>query len=166
MKNVPELLLLGAEILEVLLVRLHLEGYALDDGEPVALDPGALAGVVRDDAHLADAEVVEDLGAHAVVAQVRGEAEPLVRLHRVEPLAVLEAVRSDLVLEADAAAFLAHVEQHALALALDHAHGGLELLAAVAAPRAEGVARQALAVDADEHLVVFLDLALHEGDVV
>src|SRR5262245_50673109 len=136
-KNVPELLLLGPEILEVLLVGLDLEGHALDDGEPVALDAGTLARVVRDDAHLAHAEVVEDLGADAVVAQVRGEAESLVRLHGVEPLAVLQPVGPNLVLEADAPALLPHVEQHALALALDHAHRGGELLAAVTAQRAE-----------------------------
>ena len=42
----------------------------------------------------------------------------------------------------------------------------LELLAAVAAPRVEDVAREALGVDAHEHVLLALDLALDERDVV
>ena len=108
----------------------------------------------------------QDLGADAVVAQVGREAEALVGLDRVEPLLVLEPVGADLVLEPDAAPFLSHVEQHAAALGVDHLHGGLELLAAVAALGAEGVARQALAVHAHQHVPVGVDLALHQGHVV
>src|SRR5262249_35806455 len=159
MEDVAELLLLGAEILEILLVRLDLERHALDDLQTVALDAGALAGVVRDDAHLAHAEVAQDLRADAVVAEIRREAEPLVGLDRVETLLILQPVGLDLVLQPDAAAFLPHVEEYAAALGLDHLHRGLELLAAVAAHRAEGVARQALAVDAHEHRHVGRDLA-------
>ena len=40
----PELLFLGPEVLEVLLIGRDLEGHPLDDGETVSLDPGALAG--------------------------------------------------------------------------------------------------------------------------
>ena len=65
----------------------------------------------------------------------------------------------------DAAALLRHVEQHAAALALDLRERMLELLAAVAAERVEDVARQALRVDADEHVLGALDVALHERDV-
>ena len=108
----------------------------------------------------------QDLRADAVVAQVGREAEPLVGLDRVEALLVLQPVGADLVLEPDAAALLAHVEQHAAALGLDHLQRGLELLAAVAAQRAEGVAGQALAVDAHQHGLVRADLALHQRHVV
>ena len=44
------------------------------------------------------------------------------------------------------------VEQHALALGLDHRQRRLELLAAVAAQRVEDVAGQALGVHAHEHV--------------
>ena len=161
-----ELLLLGPEILEVLLVGLDLEGHALDDLQAVALDAGSLARVVGDDAHLAHPQVVEDLRPHPVVAEVRREAQALVGLDGVEALRILETVGADLVLEADPAPLLAHVEDHALPGLVDHLHGAVELLAAVAAERAEGVAREAFAVDADEDLVLFADLALHERDVV
>src|SRR3712207_8117140 len=48
----------------------------------------------------------------------------------------------ELVEQADAAALLREVEQHAAALALDHRQRALELLAAVAAQRVEHVDRK------------------------
>ena len=48
----------------------------------------------------------------------------------------------------------------------DAPQGGVELVAAVAAQRVEDVAGQALGMDADEHVVGALDVAVHERDVV
>ena len=58
--------------------------------QPVALQAGDLLRVVREEADLREAQVDEDLRADAVVAQVRREAEDLVRLDGVEAL-VLQA---------------------------------------------------------------------------
>ena len=110
-------------------------------------------------------EVDEDLRADAVVAQVGGQAELEVGVDGVEPL-LLELVGLELVEQADAAPLLGEVEQHALALALDHRQRRLELLAAVAAQRVEDVAGQALGVHADEHVVLARDVALDQRDVV
>ena len=110
-------------------------------------------------------EVDEDLGADAVVAQVGGQAELEVGVDGVEAL-LLELVGAQLVEQADAAALLGEVEQHALALALDHRQRRLELLAAVAAQRVEDVAGEALGVDADEHVLGAGDVALDHRDVV
>ena len=98
---------------------------------------------------LADAEIDEDLRADAVVAGVGREAEVHVGLDGVHA-GVLQLVGADLVHEADAAPLLAHVEDDAAALGGDARHGGVQLLAAVAAPRAEHVAREALGVHAHE----------------
>ena len=97
-------------------------------------------------------EVDEDLRADAVVAQVDGQPELEVRVDGVEAL-VLQVVGAQLVEQADAAALLGEVEQHAAALVLDHRERRLELLAAVAAQRVEDVAGQALGVHAHEHVV-------------
>ena len=78
---------------------------------------------------------------------------------------LLQLVRLELVEQADAAALLRHVEQDAALLALDLRQRVLELLAAVAAQRVEDVAGQALGVDADEHVLGAVDVALHERDV-
>ena len=101
---------------------------------------------------LPEAEVLEDLGADPVVAQVGGQAELEVGVDGVEAL-LLELVGLELVEQADPAALLGEVEQHAAALVLDHRERRGELVAAVAAQRVEDVAGQALAVDADEHVL-------------
>ena len=88
-----------------------------------------------------------------------------VRLDGVEPL-LLQLVGLQLAEEADPAALLREVEDHALALRLDPAQRELELLAAVTAERVEDVAGQALGMDADEHVLLAGDLALDERDVV
>src|SRR5262249_62204319 len=106
---------------------------------------------VRQEANLPDAEVEQDLGADAVVAQIGREAERLVGLHRVEAVLLLELIRAQLGEQADAAAFLRHVEQHAPAGLADLGHRLVQLRAAVAQQALEDVAGQALAVDAHEH---------------
>ena len=82
--------------------------------------------------HRADAQVLQDLHADAVVALVRLESEALVRLHGVEPL-LLELVRADLVRDADASPFLIEVKQNAAPCFFDLRHRGVELRTAVAA---------------------------------
>ena len=127
--------------------------------------PGDLLRIVGQDADAGESEVDEDLRADAVVAQVRRQPEPQVRLDRVEPL-LLQLVGAQLVEQPDAAPLLAEVEQHAPALGLDHRQRRLELLAAVAAQRVEDIAGEALGVHAHEHVLRSLDVALDERDVV
>ena len=76
-------------------------------------------------------------------------AELEVGLDGVEAL-VLQLVGAELGHQADAAAFLLLVDQDAGAFVGDALHRELELLAAVAAERAEDIAGEALRVDADE----------------
>ncbi len=90
------------------------------------------------------AEVHQDLRADAVLAAVHRQSELEVRVHRVVAL-LLQGVGADLVAEADATALVAaQVDDHAAAFPSHHLDGGIELRAAVAAPRAEHVAGQAL----------------------
>ena len=132
-----------------MLARADLERDALDDLEAVAGEADELARVVREEAHLADAEVVQDLRADPVVAEVGREAEFEVRVDRVAAV-LLKRIGTDLVREADPATLLAQVHERPAARRGDPLHRHLELLPAVAAPRVEDVAREALAVDPDE----------------
>ena len=69
--------------------------------------------------------------------------------------------------DADAAALVAAQVHHGTATLLgDTGHGRGELWAAVAAPRTEDVAGEALAVHPDEHRLAVVDVALHEGEVL
>ena len=69
--------------------------------------------------------------------------------------------------QADAATLVAaQVDDHAAALGGDQVERALQLLAAVAAARAEHVAGQALRVHAHERGVVATELTEHERDVL
>ena len=72
------------------------------------------------------------MGADVVLARIGGESKREIRVERVHAL-VLQLVGAQLVQEANAAAFLAHVQNNATSLLLDLAHARGELLAAVAA---------------------------------
>src|SRR5262249_8058455 len=147
MKTVSELSPLGGQIPAILALRRNLDRHLLHDGEAEAVDAGQLLRVVREDADRREAEVGEDLVADPVVARIGWEAGVGVRLDGVRTL-LLQLVGAQLVEQADAAALLGHVEQHAAPLLLDLREGLLELLAAVAAERVEDVAGEALRVDA------------------
>src|SRR5690606_35551840 len=111
--NVAELVPPRAQIGDVVLARLDVDRLAAGDPQAVALEADDLARVVRQQADRAQSEIEQNLCADAVVAQVRLEAERLVRLHRVLPL-VLQRIRADLVRQPDAAAFLPQVHDRAL----------------------------------------------------
>ena len=111
----PSFSRLVAQVGAAALGRRDLQRHALDDLQAVAVEGDVLARVVGHQAHLAHAEVAQDLGADAVVALVGAEAELLVGLDRVVPL-LLQLVGAQLVHQADAAPLLEQVEEHALAL--------------------------------------------------
>src|SRR5438105_1848707 len=74
LEDVAELFLLRLEVLARVVRGSDLQRDALDDLEAEALDGDVLGGIVRQQTDLADAEVAEDLGAGAVVADVAWEA--------------------------------------------------------------------------------------------
>ena len=143
----------------------RLDRHLLGDREAVALEADDLFRVVGEDADAGQAEVAEDLGADPVVAQVGGQAELEVGLDRVGAF-LLQLVGAQLVQQADPAPLLGEVEEDAAALALDHRERRFQLFAAVAAHAVEDVAGEALAVDADQHVLGAVDLALDHRHVV
>ena len=79
----------------------------------------------------------------------------------------LQLVGVDFCGEADAATFLAQVNEHARAVVLDLLQRGVELAAAIATARAEHVACQDTRCEhARGRGVSFIDGALDEGEVV
>src|SRR5690606_33532587 len=143
---------------EVALVELahpdHERHELLDLDAALGQLPGLL-GVVAQQAHAADAEVLEDPDSGPVVASVGGQAGRAVGVERVEAV-LLQAVGTQLVDEADSTPLLtAQVDDHA-ALGLDRVERGLQLRAALALERAERLTRQALRVHAHESAVARL----------
>jgi len=76
----------------------------------------------------------------------------------------LERVCADLVEQSDAASLVAEIEEHATIGVSDLLESGLELFAAVAAKRAERLAREALGMEAHEGGFLTGDFTMHEGD--
>jgi hypothetical protein len=107
---VAELLSLHLQVSGVVRVQVGDERYAAHHLQAVAFQPRDLAGVVRDDLHLAHAEVVKDLRADPVVALVDRETKLQIRLDRIGA-AILQLVRAQFVGEADAATFLVQIEE-------------------------------------------------------
>ena len=70
----------------------------------------------------------------------------------------LEALRR----QADAPAFLPHIDHHAAPGFRHHAHGLMQLRPAIAAPRTEHVARETFAVNAHKHVLLPRDFAAHQ----
>ena len=62
------------------------------------------------------------------------------------------------VLKPDAASFLPHINQHAAAFLRNHLHGGVKLVAAVAARGTEDVSRQTLTVNTHKNRVFSPDI--------
>src|SRR6266403_2991565 len=150
-QEMSEFRLLGAEILDVAGVGRDLERRARHHLDAVALEPSDLLRIVGEEAHVADAEIAEDLRTDAVVAQVLPEPELEVGLHGVEP-SVLQRVGADLVGEPDATALLMQIDEHAAARDRDRLERLAELVAAIAPLGTEHVAGEAFGVESDEHL--------------
>src|SRR5215475_8429190 len=157
---------LRPQVMHVLVVYPHRHRLATGDLEPVPFEPGPLRGVVRQQAHAAHAEVVQDLGAGAVVARICRQAQVEIRVHGVSA-GVLQLVRLQLVQQSDAAALVpAYVKDDASTLGRNAPERGLQLRAAVAPHRAEDIAGQALGVHAHEHVSAITEIADDERDVL
>ncbi len=122
---------------------------ALRHPDSGVLERGDLLGIVRQQAHALDLEIAQNLGGHAIVAQVGLETQAFVGFHRVGA-AVLQFVGPQFVQQADAAPLLVLVNQQPAAFFGDQVQRQLQLRPAIAPQTVEHVAGQALRVDADQ----------------
>lgn len=97
--------LLGSEVECVVLLRCNLNRHALADFYTEAVQTVNLLRIIGQQAQLLRAEVLQDLSADPVFAQVGRKAELYVCLNGIEAL-FLQFIRLQLVDQADAAAFL------------------------------------------------------------
>src|SRR5262245_38457967 len=87
-----------------------LERQRLGKRDSVSRQADEFAGVIGQQPHGMDTQAAKDLGADAVIALIRLEAEALVGLNGIEAL-VLERVSPQLVGQANAAPFLVEIQQ-------------------------------------------------------
>ena len=141
---------LGRQIVLVLRPRRHDQRLPPDDPQPQLGQRRLLGRVGRQQPHLPHTEVGEHLDRLVIGAGVGGVAQLQVGVHGVEP-GVLQRIRPQLLAQPDAAALVpADVDHCSAPFGPDQPQRLLELLAAVAAPRAERVAGQALGVHPDQ----------------
>src|SRR5206468_7497226 len=95
----------------------------------------------------------QNLRSDAVIPQVGSKAKLQVGVHRIEPF-LLQLVSLQLINEADAAAFLPHIEQNARAGFVNLHEGRGELKAAIAAVGVEYIAGQALGMHPYERRLI------------
>ena len=156
---------LGVQVSLVDVVGGYLDRDALHNVESVTFQADHFLGVVGEKTNIANAKIHQNLSANAVPAQVGGKSQLFISLHRVQS-GVLQLVGTQLVVQSYAPAFLTHIEKDASAVLLDHFQGFADLLAAVAAKAAEGVAGKALAVHSDQYGLVRGDVALDKSNVL
>ena len=115
------LVALGGEVADAVGLVAGDDRHLVDDLEAVAMihESVGLLGVVRQEPDLAQAEVLEDLEADAVIPLVGPEAQGEVRLDGVHPL-ILEVVRPDLLDQADPTPLLGQIDQGPNAVVGDH----------------------------------------------
>ena len=155
-----QLLFLGSQILEIYPSWMDLQRHPFHDFQTIAFDADDLSRIVRDEPDPSQSEARENLCSDTVVSQIRFEAQLQIRLDRIAAL-ILKAIGFDFVEEADAAPFLIEVQQHATSLVLDHLHGVMQLVAAVAAQRAQHIGGQATGMHPHQNGISPLHTPLH-----
>lgn len=143
----------------------HFDGDAFYDFDAEAFEAVDFFRVVREQADFFSAHVLENLGTDPVFAKVRSETEFFVGFDCIVAL-FLEDIGFEFIDEADATAFLAHVEEDAPAFGVDLCQGSGQLFTAVAAAGAEDVACKAFGMDAAQEVLAVADFAFDQSDVM
>jgi hypothetical protein len=113
-------------------------------------EPSALVRVCRQQPDSPHTKITEYGGGHTVITGVHRQPQSQICVDRVEAR-ILQRVRVQLGLESDATSLVAaQIDDDAEAFAADFSHCGLQLLAAVAAPRSEGVTCEALGMHSNQ----------------
>ena len=120
--------------------------------------------VVRHQARAGNVEVAHNLHRQVVLALVGLKPQRHISFNGVQPL-LLQGVSPDFVVQANAAPFLAEIDQRAGAVFKHHPNRQIQLLAAVAFQTAESVPGEAFAVDAHQHFIAILPVAHHQRRV-
>src|SRR5580704_3390068 len=151
---------LGREIFFVVGIGWRANWHLLDHFQSVTFQANDFLWVVGQKPELAHAEVEKDLRTKSVVAQIGWEPEFRVGLNGVEAL-FLQFVGVNFRSETDAAAFLSHVNKHAVAFLGNLPQRRVQLISAVASARTEHVASKTFAVNTDQRRLVLVDLSLY-----
>lgn len=130
-----------------------------------SLESGNFFRVIGIEVDGADAQCADHSGGDVIISEVIVEAEVDVCVHGIEAM-FLEVIGSDFIGDADAASFLAHVEDECVGELSEMFLSGFELLSAIAAQGVEDVAGEAFGVKARRDVFSLVEIASDESDVV
>src|SRR5256885_9846109 len=137
--------LLRLEVFLVVWVRFAANRHLLDHFQTVAFQADHFLWIVRQETELPHAEIEKYLRAESVIAQVRGQTEFGIGFYRIESF-LLQFVSMNFCRQTNTAAFLAHINEHAVARFRDLPQRRVQLIAAVAPLRTKNVARETFAM--------------------
>src|ERR1700738_4970316 len=110
------------QILNVALMRGHLNWPSFHDFNAIAFQTSDLLGIISQQAYSCDAQVAENLGANAIVTQILFKAQVEIGFNGIESL-ILQRVRADLISEPNPTPFLMQIDEDPLTLLGNHSHG-------------------------------------------
>ena len=145
----PQLFLLGLEVVLSVGLWLDFAGDTLDDGDACGFQGGDLVGIVGKQTHPVHAQRLQNSCGKLEAAVVGFEAKFFVGFHGIEAL-ILQGISLQLGHEPNTPPLLLLIEQDARASLRDEAQRHLQLLAAIAAQRIEDIARQALRMNSNQ----------------
>src|SRR6267142_1177855 len=160
-----ELIPLCPQVMQIVRIGFNADRNLFDNLQAVALKSNDFSRIVRQQANCFETEISEYLGSQTVFAQVRRKTQLLIGFNGIVAL-LLKLIGFDFGCEADAAAFLAHINDYALSSFRDLAHGLMQLRATIATARAENVASQAFAMHSHEHIFFSSDLAINQSQMM
>ena len=127
---------------------------------------GTLVGIRREQPDPPQTKITQNGGGRVVIPGIDRQTQSQIGVNGVKA-PVLQRVRVQLGVQADTAALMpAEVDDHTEALTLDLSHCCVELFAAIAAPRSQRVAGEALGMDPNERNMAVasgtVEIAQHE----
>src|SRR5437763_6103972 len=133
-KKMAHLGLFRLEIFCVMRVGFGSNRHLLDHLNAVTLETYILLRIVGQESELAHTEIVKNLRAQSVIAEIGRETELRIGLDGIESF-LLQFVSVNFCREADAAPFLAHIKEHAVYFFGDLPESGVRLVPAIASSR-------------------------------
>ena len=160
----PQFFLLDLEIVNISLVGRRLNGLSFDDLHPVFFEPADFLRIIRQQTHLRDAQVAENLGTNAIIPEVFLKSKMEVGFNRVHAL-ILEGVGPNFIGQSDPPAFLLEIDHHPAAFLGNALHSVRELFAAVTPLRPEHITGQTLRMDPDRNRLPGRNPAFDQGNM-
>ena len=128
----PHAFFFGLKIVGVIIPGGNDNGDTFNDLKSVAGNTDQFAGVVGEQPDTFYALIQQDLYADPILPQISGKSEFLIGFDGIASL-ILKFVGMDLIENADTPALLAQIDKDSGAGFCDLPHGGMELIAAIAA---------------------------------